>query len=87
MRPNEGFLQILLCEQQLLGEFEQERSIKPECRPKGRHSWALWLPMLLEEGCHSAEFHTTIHDGHHLLLSIGWQFDGIPRAYWKYDIP
>lgn len=35
----------------------------------GGASWALWLPELLEEGCHSAGFTTTIHDGHHLLLS------------------
>src|SRR5512133_2348118 len=47
---------------------------------KGRHSWALWLPILLEEGCHSAKLHTTIHDGHHLLLSIGWQLVEIPHA-------
>jgi hypothetical protein len=30
---------------------------------------------LLEEGCHSAGFHTTIHLRHHLLLSIGWRFN------------
>src|ERR1051325_10122692 len=29
---------------------------------------------LLEEGCHSAGFVTTIHLRHHLLLSIGWRF-------------
>ena len=28
---------------------------------------------LLEEGCHSAGFNTTIHLRHHLLLSIGWR--------------
>ncbi len=33
---------------------------------------ALWLPLLAEEGCHSAGFITTIHERHHLLLSIGW---------------
>ena len=45
---------------------------------------ALWLPEgagdltaldLLEEGCHSAGFVTTIHVRHHLLLSIGWRFN------------
>ena len=30
---------------------------------------ALWLLYLLEEGCHSAGFVTTIHVRHHLLLS------------------
>ena len=36
---------------------------------------ALWQPcQLLEEGCHSAGFVTTIHLRHHLLLSIGWRF-------------
>ena len=50
---------------------------------RGRHSWALWLPILLEEGCHSAKLHATIHDGHHLLLSIGWQLDVIPRVVWE----
>jgi hypothetical protein len=44
---------------------------------------ALWLPegagvfpafLLIEEGCHSAGLHTTIHVRHHLLLSIGWRF-------------
>ncbi len=43
---------------------------------------ALWLPEgagdlaafdLLEEGCHSAGFDTTIHVRHHLLLSLGWR--------------
>ena len=33
---------------------------------------ALWLLDLLEEGCHSAGFITTIHKRHHLLLSLGW---------------
>jgi len=28
--------------------------------------------LLLEEGCHSAGFDTTIHVRHHLLLSLGW---------------
>jgi hypothetical protein len=46
---------------------------------------------LLEEGCHSAEFDTTIHDGHHLLLSIGWHFFASPRsersiAYLELDV-
>jgi len=36
---------------------------------------ALWLPWLLEEGCHSAGFNATIHWGHHLLLSIGWRIN------------
>jgi len=36
---------------------------------------ALWLPCLLEEGCHSAGFVATIHVRHHLLLSIGWRFN------------
>ena len=36
---------------------------------------ALWLPILLEEGCHSAGFDTTIHKRHHLLLSLGWRFN------------
>ena len=44
---------------------------------------ALWLPkgagvlpaFLLEEGCHSAGFVTTIHLRHHLLLSIGLRFN------------
>jgi len=39
---------------------------------------ALWLPDLLEEGCHSAGFVTTIHLRHHLLLSIGWRFICLP---------
>ena len=39
---------------------------------------ALWLPNLLEEGCHSAGFNTTIHLRHHLLLSIGWRFMYVP---------
>jgi len=30
---------------------------------------------LLEEGCHSAGFDTTIHKRHHLLLSLGWRFN------------
>lgn len=37
---------------------------------------ALWQPcQLLEEGCHSAGFVTTIHVRHHLLLSIGWRLN------------
>ena len=42
---------------------------------------------LLEEGCHSAGFHTTIHLRHHLLLSIGWRFSLFaPEEYQKYVI-
>jgi hypothetical protein len=33
---------------------------------------------LLEEGCHSAGFNTTIHLRHHLLLSIGWRLMYVP---------
>jgi len=39
---------------------------------------ALWLPYLLEEGCHSAGFIATIHVRHHLLLSLGWRFTCLP---------
>src|SRR5574342_445661 len=53
----------------------REGRAKPECHPIGRHSWrAVASFFLLEEGCHSAGFVTTIHVRHHLLLSIGWRF-------------
>src|SRR3990170_8025336 len=61
-------------------EAELPLPLKPECRRIRRHSWALWLPELAEEGCHSAGFDATIHDGHHLLLSLGWQSYVIPRS-------
>ena len=42
---------------------------------------------LIEEGCHSAGFVTTIHLRHHLLLSIGWRFSLFaPEEYQKYVI-
>jgi hypothetical protein len=40
---------------------------------------ALWLLDLLEEGCHSAGFITTIHKRHHLLLSLGWLSIVVPQ--------
>src|SRR6266498_4220768 len=50
--------------------------------PFGRRSYCL-----LEEGCHSAGFVTTIHLRHHLLLSIGWRFNLFaPEEYRKYVI-
>ena len=45
---------------------------------RGRLPWRAVASFLLEEGCHSAEFITTIHWGHHLLLSIGWRLICLP---------
>ena len=45
----------------------------------GRLPWrAVASFLLLEEGCHSAGFVTTIHVRHHLLLSLGWQLIFVP---------
>ena len=58
------------------GEVQAAVRVKPQCRPFGRHWWgAVASFLLIEEGCHSAGFITTIHLRHHLLLSIGWRFN------------
>jgi len=38
---------------------------------------------LLEEGCRSAGFVTTIHWGHHLLLSKGWLWTVCSPERWR----
>ena len=48
----------------------QEGGKKTRKPPKrGRLPWRAVASFLLEEGCHSTEFVTTIHVRHHLLLS------------------
>ena len=49
--------------------------LKPGCHPSGWHPWRAVASFLIEEGCHSAGFVTTIHLRHHLLLSIGLRFN------------
>ena len=57
--------------------------VKPQRRPFGRRWWgAVASFLLLEEGCHSAGFVTTIHVRHHLLLSLGWQLIVVPLNEW-----
>jgi hypothetical protein len=34
----------IVLEKQEITLNERNYPLKPECRPKGRHSWALWLP-------------------------------------------
>ena len=59
---------------------------KPGSRPNvDGFRGVLWLPLvLLEEGCHSTGFITTIHLRHHLLLSIGWRLIVVPLSTFKY---
>src|SRR5919112_4371138 len=55
--------------------FARKRALKPGCHPSGWHPWRAVASFLIEEGCHSAGFVTTIHLRHHLLLSIGLRFN------------
>ena len=61
-----------------LNDRQTTGGLRPGNRPNmDGFRGALWLPVradkvpayLLEEGCHSAGFDTTIHIRHHLLLS------------------
>ena len=61
--------------------------LKPGCHPFGWHPWRAVASFLIEEGCHSAGFVTTIHLRHHLLLSIGLRFNLFaPEEWQKYVI-
>src|SRR6266498_5188850 len=60
--------------------YETYTSHKPGCHPKGWNPWRAVASFLFEEGCHSAGFVTTIHLGHHLLLSLGLRFNFFARA-------
>ena len=56
------------------GRGVRVKQVKPDCHLfRWQPGFRAVASFLLEEGCHSAGFVTTIHVRHHLLLSIGWQ--------------